>query len=252
MTTSRILPTVFSLVLLSCNYSRTETKAKTEDVATDTPSANFALKSEPPPATVISDTIKRLVVDDYSVTNAMLVDKKSNNSSYKKQSGQTYSFDKAWFTNDTLNQAIVFELYTDYHRLVTYHFYNNDIPAELIDRMELHVNGGELATKSQKLKDFHGFLNQATRIDSSYFVTNKGFRLGDTKQKATKSLGNPDKKSMNGGVERLEWAFIGDELYDGKSDLKGKPLAKDSFGHQVVMYFKDGKLVGLILYNDIP
>lgn len=252
MTISGILPTVFSLALLSCNYGRTETKTKTENVTVDTVSADFTLKSEPEPATVISDTVKRFVVDDYSVTNAMLVDKKSNNSSYKKQSGKIYSFDKAWFTNDTLNQTIVFELYTDYHRLVTYHFYNNDIPAELIDRMELHVNGGGIATKSQKLQDFHGFLNQATKIDSSYFVTNKGFRLGDTKQKATESLGNPDKQLMNGGVEKLEWAFIGDELYDGKSDLKGKPLAKDSFGHQIVMYFKDGKLVGLILYNDIP
>lgn len=155
------------------------------------------------------------------------------------QSGQIYSYDKAWFTNDTLNQTIVFELYTDYYRTVTYHFYNNDVTADLIDRIELHENGGELATIKQKLKNFNGFLNQATKIDSRYFITNKGFRLGDTKQKATKTYGNPDKQSMHDGVEKLEWDFV---------DI---PLVH-SFGHHIVMYFKKGRLIRLILYNDIP
>ena len=53
-------------------------------------------------------------------------------------------------------------------------------------------------------------------------------------------------------VEGLEWNFIGDNLYDDKTGLKGKQLAKDSFGCQVVMYFKNGKLIEKILSNDIP
>lgn len=57
---------------------------------------------------------------------------------------------------------------------------------------------------------------------------------------------------MTDEVEKLEWEFIGDESYDRKSDLKGKTLAKDSFGHQIIMYFKKDKLIGLILHNDIP
>jgi len=81
----------------------------------------------------------------------MLADKTSSNSSYKKQSGQTFSYDKAWISNDTLKQTLVFELYTDYHRLVTYHFLDNDIPTDLINRMELHIDGGELASDNQKI-----------------------------------------------------------------------------------------------------
>ena len=252
MKTSRIFPAIFSIVFLSCNSFVPDATSKAGNTTIDTFSVDTAFKSEAQLATVISDTVKRLVVDDYPITNAMLANKVSNNSSYKKQSGQIYSFDKAWFTNDTLNQTIVFELYTDYHRMVTYHFYNNDVSIDLIDRMELHENNGELATLKQKLKDFYGFLNQATKIASRYFVTNKGFRLGDTKQKARETFGDPDKQSMNDGVEKLEWEFIGDESYDGKSDLRGKPLAKDSFGHHIVMYFKKDVLIGLILYNDIP
>lgn len=218
----------------------------------DSSTIDPTLKPQQQTTIVISETIKRFVVDDYPVPNYMLADKTSNNSSYKRQSGQIFSYNKAWFSNDTLKQTLVFELYTDYHRMVTYHFYSNDIPTDLINRMELHIDGGELASEKQKLKDFSGFLKQTTKINSSYFTTSKGFKLSNTKQIVIDIYGKPDKQSINVGVEKLEWEFIGDTFYDGKTDLKGKPLAKDSFGHQVVMYFKNGRLIGQILHNDIP
>jgi hypothetical protein len=252
MTTLQTLTIAISFGLLSCNNNRTETTVKNENVKVDSSTIDSTLKPQQQTTIVISDTIKRFVVDDYPVPNYMLADKTSNNSSYKKQSGQTYSYDKAWFSNDTLKQTLVFELYTDYHRMVTYHFYSNDIPTDLINRMELHIDGGELASEKQKLKDFSGFLKQTTIINSTNFITDKGFRLGDTKQKAIDNYGKPDKQSMSNGIEKIEWEFIGDTFYDGKTDLKSKPLAKDSFGHQVIMYLKNGKLIGQILHNDIP
>ena len=241
MTTLQTLTFILTLGLFSCN-------GKTENSATK----NENVLSDIQVVVSIPDTIKKFVVDDYPVTNEMLADKTSSNSSYKKQSGQTFSYDKAWFSNDTLKQTLVFELYTDYHRLVTYHFLDNDIPTDLINRMELHIDGGELASDKQKLKDFSGFLKQTTKINSSYFITDKGFRLGDTKQKAVETYGNPDKQTITDGIEKLEWLFIGDTSYDGKTDLKGKPLADNSFGHQILMYFRNGKLIGQILHNDIP
>ena len=241
MTTLQTLTFILTLGLFSCN-------GKTENSATK----NENVLSDIQVVVSIPDTIKKFVVDDYPVTDEMLADKTSSNSSYKKQSGQTFSYDKAWFSNDTLKQPLVFELYTDYHRLVTYHFLDNDIPTDLINRMELHIDGGELASDKQKLKDFSGFLKQTTKINSSYFITDKGLRLGDTKQKAVETYGNPDKQTITDGIEKLEWLFIGDTSYDGKTDLKGKPLADNSFGHQILMYFRNGKLIGQILHNDIP
>jgi hypothetical protein len=241
MTTLQTLTFILTLGLFSCN-------GKTENSATK----NENVLSDIQVVVSIPDTIKKFVVDDYPVTNEMLADKTSSNSSYKKQSGQTFSYDKAWFSNDTLKQTLVFELYTDYHRLVTYHFLDNDIPTDLINRMELHIDGGELASDKQKLKDFSGFLKQTTKINSSYFITDKGLRLGDTKQKAVETYGNPDKQTITDGIEKLEWLFIGDTSYEGKTDLKGKPLADNSFGHQILMYFRNGKLIGQILHNDIP
>ena len=178
--------------------------------------------------------------------------KTDNSSSYKKISGKTQSLDKAWFTNDTLKQTLIFEMYTDGHRLVTYHFLNNEIPTELIDKIELHTSEGELATKQQKTNDFKGFLLQSIKIGSKYFTTDKGLKLGDTKQKILKIYGQPNKRTSINEIEKFEWTFVGDILYDGKEDLKGKPLAKDNYGHQAYLFFKNGKLIRQILHNDIP
>ena len=241
MTTLQTLTFILALVLFSCNGKSESSTTKNENILSDTQ----VVVSTP-------DSIKKFIVDDYPFTNEMLAVKTSSNSSYKIQSGQTFSNDKAWFSNDTLKQTLVFELYTDYHRLVTYHFLDHDIPTDLINRMELHTEGREPASDNQKIKDLNGFLKQTTKINSSYFITNKGFRLGDSKQKAVENYGNPDKQTINDGIEKLEWLFIGDTSYDGKTDLKGKSLADNSFGHQIIMYYKNGKLIGQILYNDIP
>ena len=248
MTTSKIIAIAFLIGLFSCTNNKTEKpKSETNTFAIDTNQANKSVAQR------ISDTIKKLIVDDYPVTNEMFSKQSVDNySTYRKISGLTQSLDKAWFSNDTLNQILVFELYTDYHRLATYHFYNRDIPKDLIKQLELHTKDGEIAPEKQKLKDFQGFLNQATKINSIYFITNKGLKLGDKKQKAIDLFGAADKQTISDGFEELEWKFVGDNLYDGKENLKGKPLAQDSWGYQVTMFFKDNKLVGQILHNDIP
>lgn len=249
MKTLQITMIIISFGLLSCN-NKSEIIVKNENGAIETISID-TMTPQQQRNEIVSDTIKRLKVDDYPVTNEMLADK-TKKSSYEKQSGQTYSYSKVWFSNDSLNQTLVFELYTDYHRMVTYHFYSNDIPTNLIDRMELHIDGGDFATDKQKRKDFGGFLKQTTKITSSNFISDKGFKLGDTKEKAIKLYGTADEQTTSNGFEKLEWKFIGDNLYDGKEDLKDKPLAQGSWGHQVIMFFKNNKLAGQILYNDIP
>ena len=242
-----------TLILLSCNGS--QTKAKTEAI----PSGNKAdvkdssAKLISKDTILVSDAIPRFTVDDYPVTYEMMAEQKADNSSsYKKVSGKTQSLDKTWLTNDTLEQTLIFELYTDGYRLATYHFYNNDIPPELLDGIELHTFDGDIASNQQKQKDFKGFLKQSIKISPKYFTSDKGFKLGDSKQKILEVYGKPDKITTSRGIEKLEWNFIGDILYDGKEDLKGKPLAKDNYGHQAYLFFKNGKLIGQILRNDIP
>lgn len=214
-------------------------------------SSDTVLKTSPPIRleNKIPDSIKRFIVDDYPVTDEMFgyVD-----NAREIKSGPIRSLDKAWFSNDTLSQTLVFELYTDYHRMVTFHFFNNSIPKEIIERIELHTDQGEIASEKQKEFFLKGFLNAAKRINRSYFTTNKNIKLGDKKVNALKIYGKPDKISKSGNVETYEWNLTGDLLYDGKANLMGKPLAKHNYGHQVLMFFENDKLMGTILFNDIP
>ena len=253
MTTLRILTIFLTFSLLSCNHNRTKTTIENIGAANKSEIKESSPKQASKDTVSFTDTIKRFFVDDYPVTYEMMAEQKvDNSSSYTKTSGMTNSSDKAWFSNEALKQTLIFELYTDGHRLVTYHFFDDNIPTELFDRIELNTSDGELANSKQKLQDFKGFLNQTVRIKSMYFKTYKGLVLGDNKQKVLNIYGSPDKVIEKNGIEKLEWAFVGDLLYDGKEDLKGKPLAKDNYGHQAYLFFKNGKLIGQILYNDIP
>ncbi|HEV8272055.1 MAG TPA: hypothetical protein VGQ04_12170 [Chitinophagaceae bacterium] len=197
--------------------------------------------------TYSSDTISKFAADDYPVTNEMFAP-----NLHPRKSGEIFEDEGAWFSNDTLKQTLVFVLYTDYHRLVTYHFLNNDIPLGIIQSMELHTAGGDLASDKLKQKYFKGFLTQTTKIVRSYFKTSKGFKLGDSKEKALKVYGKPDKTKIENGIEKHEWDFVGDFSYDSKTKLKRNILAEDSFGHQITMFFRNNKLIGIIFHNDIP
>jgi hypothetical protein len=143
-----------------------------KNVAINSPSIDIlTMKPEQHSGISISDSIKRFEVDDYQVTFEMMRKQSVDNySSYSKTSGKTKLLDKTWFTNDTIKQTLVFELYTDGHRLVTYNFFNNDIPIDIIERIEFHTYDGQLLNKQQKLNNFKGFINQSAKIDSKYFI----------------------------------------------------------------------------------
>lgn len=191
----------------------------------------------------------KIVPDDYPVSNDML---KEGDKTIK--SGEVISHDKTWFTNDTLKQTLVFEIYTDYHRLCIFNFYNNNIPTSLIDNMELHISTGQLASQQQKQKYFEGFLNVSRKIKKSYFITYKGFKLGDRKDKALQIYGKPNNCSITNGLEECVWKFDGDYT-ENEVDSKAKKrtlFAKDSYGFSVRMFFSANKLVAMVIMNEIP
>jgi|GEM_PF-1183865 len=222
---------------------------KTADTAIPPLKNSLASPSQQP--VNLSDTFKKFKVDDYPVTAAMLKHN-DHSSDYRIRYKDVVSHDKVWLTNDALRQTLVFEMYTDGFRLAIFHFSNDKIPAELIKKMEFNTPDGEIASDKQKLDHFKNFIPFARKINAVYFKSIKGFKLGDPKKKILSIYGKPDSIKIKKGIEEYVWNFIGELLYDGKQNLNGKPLAKDNYGHQVTMYFRDNKLTGIILLNDIP
>ena len=232
----------FSLVLIlfSCDKSAKDSNKKVE----------FAKNSIEIKKAI--DTTNTFLVDDFPIDDEMISQQNVQDSQLKKHFGETYSFDKAWFGNNELKQNLVLEMYADFHRLVIFQFYTDNIPPDLLDKMELHTKAGEYVSKKQKLKDFDGLLKQSAEIDAKYFTSKKGIRLGNTKQKIVDIYGNPDRTLIQNGIERAEWKFEGDENYTKTESSNNKPIAKNSFGNQVIMYFKNEKLIAQILFNEIP
>jgi len=196
---------------------------------------------------------KLFEVDGYPVTDKMIRDNygKDNN---RKNVGDVFSLEKVWFGNKAIGQTLIFELYTDGHRFITWHFYNNDIPAALAETIEMHLESGELAENKQVAAALPKFTKIAVSIPENYFETLKGLGLGDTKEKALAIYNSkPDNITNTNGVEKYEWSFVGDiSISEGYSKADGKPVARDSFGHNVTLFFREEKLIGIILLNDIP
>jgi hypothetical protein len=197
-----------------------------------------------------NDSIARLETDDFPVDVDMLANDRQG-PAWNIKSGPIHASDQIWYTNDSLQQTLIFDLYTDYHRYQITLFSNRDIPRLLLNNIWLVNTGGDSATLSQKAQHFKGFIKAARKIDRSYFTSLKGLQIGDNRRRLLSLYGKPDKMEETAGVKCYRWDYEGDELYDGQ-DLRGKPLAKDSFGYHVMALFRNDRLIALIINNDIP
>lgn len=193
------------------------------------------------------DTLSTFEIDDFPIEDKIL----KENSKEITVNG-VISVDKVWFRNEEDNNVLVINLYTDYFRSSIFHFDPNNCPNSLIHSIELNTKNGELVDNQIKEKVFPNFVKKATQIQNSYFKTQKGVSLGDKKDKVFSIYGKPDESSSESDYEVFGWFFLGDEFYNQKMDLNNIRIAKNSFGHQVKMYFKKGKLVAQILQNNIP
>jgi hypothetical protein len=198
---------------------------------------------------------KKILPDDYPVTTEML---KANHED--RMIGEILTLDNTlWFTNDSIKQVLIFFLATDYHRLYIYHFCYERIPDDLMKQIPLYVQTGllkntlEFATIQHKKNSIDKFISSSKKFASDYFVSNKGFKPGDSLQKAIRIYGNPDAKDTSDGLIRFEWEFKGDKgPKDSTITRSYETLADNSYGYKVTMYFSDEKLIAMILLNDVP
>lgn len=182
------------------------------------------------------------IVDNYPITDKMLKENR------QKMVKDDLSSNLELFVSNDKKEFLAFELYTDYHRMLTYHFKTDEI-TNILDRIEL---GRNHADENDKQKYFQKLISKSKPADFEKFISNKGIQIGLDKKKLIEIYGISHKQEVAEKVEILKWEFIGDILYDGKTELNGKPLAKDNYGHQVTIFLKNGKVIGQILHNEIP
>ena len=117
-------------------------------------------------------------------------------------------------------------------------------------------------------------------LDQKYFVTQQGFHLGMKMDKAIKYYGKPDSLIQLKNIKILYWDFYpyitvrnprikGNKIFidindndqyadfiinykDSTSTYYHKPIVLGKYHFQVYMFFKDKKLTGLVLLDDVP
>ncbi len=184
---------------------------------TDEPAAHFA-KTSPVVVGTMDSTL-----DDYPVTDSML--------RYSMIEINGISSYGNWFVDETKSETLVFNLYTDYHRMYTYHFLNSeDVPQEI--KKELPIEDEDTVRQDKEINaHIHDFIGAAKKIDKRYFTSIKGRRLGDTKEKVLQSLGTPSNCLINNDVEKCIW--------------------KINSTSRTVLYFKKNKLVAVAIYRNL-
>jgi hypothetical protein len=186
-------------------------------------------------------------VDDFPVSDQLLKDNRK-----KINIDVTIPDEFVFIKNTTLKQTLAFELYTDLHRYKTYLFYNNEISYELLKLFYFPLTKGKYQTIKERKALFEKISSHAGEINTKYFTSHKGIKLGDSKEKILRlypaGYTEHESESCNGDCEILQWKFTG-ELLDEKENL---PVAQNSFGHEVTMIFENDKLTVLVLTNEIP
>ncbi|KFF02788.1 hypothetical protein [Chryseobacterium luteum] len=229
--------TSIALLLLSILFFSCQQKNNDDNVAMK----DSDLKSP-------EELIKPFFADNYPVTDKMLGKPTANR---PVTTSHLRSENTAWFTNDSLKQTLMFILFSDNSRIVTACFDNNNVPSELIkkkDFSDFSDHNNYPSSEEDRLLYYKEFFSTAKKIDTKYFTSNMGFKIGDSKEKAIKKYGKPDSIRVVEGFDKYFWNPAGAQIT--RQNVPEKDLLLiDEKKQFITMYFKNNKLATMILDN---
>lgn len=197
------------------------------------------------------DSLKTFVVDDFQISEETI-----RKEPIKTESNNLQAFDQVWFKNKNSNQILIYNLYTDFHKINILLFDVKNINDSILNHIHFNRKNGDLASLVEKKEALNSFIEKAKKIDASFFESNNKIKIGISKQFALSIYNKPDIQDKNNDFEILKWEYYGDEYlkeYPEEINLNNnKKVAKNSFGHRIEMIFKENKLIFMNLYNDIP
>ena len=197
------------------------------------------------------DSIKTFEVDDFPISEAMIRKEPTT-----IESNNLKAFDQIWFKNKNSNQILIYNLYTDFHKINIFLFDENHINDSILSYIHLNRMNGDLASLEEKKIALNNFIEKAKELDESFFESNKKIKLGTSKKNAVSIYNQPEIQNKYSDFEILKWEYYGDEYlkeYPEEINLNNhKIIAKNSFGHRIEMIFKENKLIAMNLFNDIP
>lgn len=163
--------------------------------------------------------------------------------------GDYYTPEMMLFNNDSLNEALMVILYTDYFRAGFVHFNLMDIPEGLPQNCLVEQTMPEQKNIAAKQSAFIDLLQLGIAMPPSFFISKAGFRLGDSLSKAIQFYGTPDSSYAEGAYKVCKWSFNGELLLNLHA---GETVIANSYGQEVFMYFRKEQLVMYQILNAVP
>jgi hypothetical protein len=163
-----------------------------------------------------------------------------------------YDFDGRWFHATGTDQVLAIEEHTDHHHLKVFLFHKGKAPAALVAELPFQVPTGERMPADSLRRNWDRLFRPVNELNSAQLTSRKGFTFGTPERALVDAYGAPDSLWKDGPYTVRDWHFVGDGAYDGRVELKGRPLAEGSFGHDVRLWTRSGKLVAYRLHNAIP
>jgi|GEM_PF-2725800 len=182
------------------------------------------------------------VVDDLKISNETL-------SLIENVQGIIYVWGHLFFKNKDNNEIIALRLYTDYHKLEVLIFPKNNIPERLIEHYDFHYKHKQI--KKRPIAYIEERIKNAFEIESKYFVTKKGIKLGMNAKKVMQIYGVPDVVEIISVRPqkrvRYKWHVFGD--YEKFEEIpKEKSCKEAGEGYDSFLEFLNGK-VNLIYFG---
>lgn len=188
-----------------------------------------------------------IATDGFAITPRMLAEAR-----YDAEA--PYAFDGRWFNADGTDQVLAIEEHTDHHHLKVFLFRKGKAPDALIAELPFLGQGptGQRMLADSVRRHWDRLLRPLNELRPAQLTSRKGFTFGTPERAVIEAYGAPDSTWNDGPYTVRDWHFTGDGAYDGRTDLRGRPLAEGSFGHDVRLWTRGGRLVAYRLHNAIP
>lgn len=163
-------------------------------------------------------------------------------------------FEGRWFHAAGTDHVLAIEEHTDHHHLKVFLFRKGKAPDALVAELPFLGQGptGQRIPADSVRRHWDRLLRTLNELKPAQLTSRKGFTFGTPEGAVIEAFGAPDSSWKDGPYTVRDWHFIGDGAYDGRTELHGRPLAEGSFGHDVRLWTRNGRLAAYRLHNEIP
>lgn len=170
-----------------------------------------------------------------------------------------YMSDQIWFKNDHAQQALVIDLYTDYHRTQSLQFYTNCITNEVVEWLSFPMPDS-CYLKNEQRRFIAQYSKYAVNLSLDFFKTEHGLKLGITPAQAISAIGEKPSRTTGRKRKIYYWDYPGEYIFWDTTfvdtyvvkPFDKKKVAESCAGYHIKILFQNERATVICIENDPP